>query len=112
MATHEDAHLLVQLLRWATEMGIEDAYMEIFSDDFDPEKASINSMAVGKVMTYGEAVGTLVKHELLDADLVNDFWASRTVWNLVEHAAERAREQFDSPRMYENFEALAKASPV
>jgi hypothetical protein len=110
LATHEDAHLLVQLLRWATEMGIEDAYMEIFSEDFDPEKASVNTMAVGKIMTYGEAVGTFVKHGLLDADLVNDYWASRMVWDRVGQAAHRAREEFNSPRMYENFEALVEGS--
>ncbi len=108
MATQKDAELLIQLLRWSTEMGVDQAYAEIFSDDFRKEEASIADPAVGKVLTYGEAVGTFVKNGLLDRALVNDFWLSSAVWDRVGPAALRIRDQMSEPRMFENFEALAK----
>jgi hypothetical protein len=111
MATQKDAELLVLLLRWATEMDAEAAYAEIFSDDFQKEDASIANPAVGKILTYGEAVGTLVKHGLLDRDLVNDFWSSGSVWDRLGPAAVKGREQMGEPRLFENFEALAKGAP-
>jgi hypothetical protein len=112
MATQKDAELLVQLLRWATEMGAEAAFAEIFSDGFRKEDASISNPAVGKILTYGEAVGTFVKHGLLDKDLVNDFWSSSSVWDRLGPAAVRGREEMGEPRLFENFEALAKSTPA
>jgi hypothetical protein len=109
VATQKDAEILVQLLRWATEMGNEQAFAEIFSDQFDKERASIGDPSVGKVLTYGEAVGTFVKHGLLDGDLVNDFWLSSAVWDRLGPAVVRLRDQMGEPRMFENFEALAKS---
>ncbi|MGA8427239.1 MAG: hypothetical protein WB801_06595 [Candidatus Dormiibacterota bacterium] len=111
MATQRDAELLVQLLRWGTEMGTEEAYREIFSDEFDKEEASVMNTSVGRLLVYGETVGTLVKRGLLDRDLLNDLWASYVIWERVGPAALRAREDAGDPRIYENFEALAKASP-
>jgi hypothetical protein len=111
VATQKDAELLVQLLRWGTEMGAEEAGREVFSDDFEKEDASMMNPSVGKLLAYGEAIGTLVKHGLLDRDLLNDLWASHTIWDRVGPAALRAREASGEPRLYENFEALAKASP-
>ena len=35
VATYDDAGLLVQLMRWGTEMKLEDAYSDIFSEGFD-----------------------------------------------------------------------------
>jgi len=112
MATQTDAELLVQLLRWATEMGAEPAYAEIFSEGFQKEDASISNPAVGKILTYGEVVGTFVKHGLLDRDLVNDFWLSSAVWDRLAPAVVRCRKEMGEPRMFENFEALAKSAPV
>jgi hypothetical protein len=55
-----------------------------------------------------ETIGTLVKNDLLDRDLVLDWLWVAGAWERVGPAARRAREQF-SPALYENFEALAKA---
>jgi hypothetical protein len=111
MATQKDAELLVLLLRWSTELGTEQGFAKIFSDDFRKEDASLEDMDIGKILTYGEAVGTLVKHGLLDRDLINDFWLSSAVWDRLGPAVLLVREQMSEPRMFENFEALARSGP-
>ena len=58
---------------------------------------------------YGETVGTLVKHETLDRDLVLDWLWVGGMWDRVGPAAQRARERLGADALYENFEALAKA---
>jgi hypothetical protein len=92
-------------------MGAEEAFGQVFSDDFDKQDASAMNPSVGKLLAYFEAIGTLVKHSLLDRDLVTDLWSSRMIWDRLGPAALRAREAAGEPRLFENFEALAKASP-
>ena len=55
----------------------------------------------------GETLGTLVKHDVLDAELVLDLWAVRALWERVGPAAMKSREATGEPRRWENFEALA-----
>jgi hypothetical protein len=107
MATHEDAVLLVQLLRWGTELGIENAAKAVLSESFNPKTASVNDESVAKLLEFGEGVGTLCKHSLLDRALVHDTWGITAVWTRLEPAARRERERLNEPRLYENFEALA-----
>jgi hypothetical protein len=109
MATSEDAGLLVQLAQWGATMGVEDALGTVFGDDFDPESADANDDAVRRVLYFGETVGTLVKNNLLDRDLVLDWLWAEGAWARVGPAAIRSREKFAVAPLYENFEALAKA---
>ena len=112
MATHEDAMVLVQLMRWGTELGIENASRAVLSDSFDPRTAASTDESVAKLLEFGEGVGTLCKHGLLDAVLAHDLWAFAFMWGRLEPAARRARERFKEPRLFENFEALARTSPA
>lgn len=112
MATQKDAEILIQLLRWSNEMGADKSYAVIFSEEFDKERASAGDPDVMRILTYGEAVGTLVKHGLLDRALVLDFWAVGLIWDLVGRAGVKSREETGEPRMFENFEALAKPQTV
>jgi len=113
MATREDAYLLVQLLRWGSESGVDQAMRTIFSPEFDPETEPMESPTVARVLAFGEAVGTLVKHDLLDAELVWDFLWVEGIWTKVSRHALAAREAEHEPRLYENFEALvAKTARV
>jgi hypothetical protein len=106
-ATYDDAALIVQLVRWGTEMQLPDALTEIFSDKYDPETSSANDSSVRSVLGFGETVGTLVKQGVLDRGLVLDLWWVEGLWNRVGPAARRQRQKFGEPRLYENFEALA-----
>jgi hypothetical protein len=106
VATYEDANLLVQLLRWDTEMGLDDALSDIFSDTFDPAVLNGDDSNVRKILAFGEAVGALVKHHVLDLDLVRDTYWFDGMWSKVAPHALAAREQEGEPSLYENFEAL------
>jgi hypothetical protein len=105
MATREDAHLVVQLMRWGTEMGLEDALRLLFSEDFDTTSAEAEP-AVAKTLFFGETVATLVKHDLLDGDLVRDLLWVEGIWERVAEHARAVRAKEDEPRLYENLEAL------
>jgi hypothetical protein len=107
--THDDALLMVQIAQWGTSLGIQDALAKLFADDFDPEKAdATNDPAVRNVLLYGESIGTLTKHDLLSRVLVDDWIWVEGLWSRVGPAALRLREKLGEPRLYENFEALAK----
>jgi hypothetical protein len=106
VATYEDANLLIQIMRWGTEMGVDDAMAAIFEESFDPETAPMDNPSVRIVLTYGETVGALVKHDVLNRELLLDiFWADG-VWPRVSRHALAAREQAGDARLYEHFEAL------
>ena len=105
--TQADAQLMVQVAQWGTALGIENAIPRLFEDDFDADSAEASDDAVRIVLMFGESIGTLVKHDLMSAELVHDWLWVEGMWARVGPAALRARERFGEPRLYENFEALA-----
>ena len=108
-ATKEDANLLVQLAQWGAMIDVGPALGAIFGEEFDPETAEMGDPPVRTILAYGETIGTLVKHDVLDRALVLDWLWVSGLWERVGPAAVRAREQLGSDALYENFEALAQA---
>ena len=106
-AKYEDAALVMQIVRWGAEIGLDEATHEIFAEGFDPEAATADQKAVRTILTFGETVATLVKHKTLDKELVEDLWWVDGAWARVGPTAKKARERLGEPRLYENFEALA-----
>jgi hypothetical protein len=106
VATYEDAGLLVQLLRLDVAMGVDVAMAEVFKESFDPEKASMEDPNVRKILFFGEAVGAMVKHNVLDRDLIRDVYWFDGLWSRVAHHALAARAEENEPSLYENFELL------
>ena len=105
-ATYDDAQLVVQILRWASDMGLEDAAHALFASSFDADAATTDNPAVRKMLGFGETIATLVKHHVLDAGLVRDLWWVEGMWARVGPAARRERERMSEPRLYENFDAF------
>ncbi len=106
--TAEDARLMVQLARWGTELGVEEMLPSLFDESFDPDTAdALADRPVRTLLMFGESVGTLVKHGLLNDELVHDWLWIEGIWSRVGPAAVRQRERLAEPRLYENFEALA-----
>jgi hypothetical protein len=99
--------VVVQLSRWSTEMGLDDAMREIFADGFDAGDGSSENEAVRKVLNFGETVGSLVKHNVLDWDLLSDLFWINGMWRQVKAHAQYARQRTGEPRLYEHFESLA-----
>lgn len=110
VATYEDANLLVQLMRWGTEMGLDGALAAIFDEGFDPETAPMNDESVRIVLTFGETVGALVKNDVLNRELLRDVLWIDGIWPKVSRHALAAREMTKEPTLYEHFEALVSAS--
>jgi hypothetical protein len=106
-ATYEDAALIMQIVRWGTELGLEEAGHALFVEGFEPEEATVEDAAVGKILAFGETISTLVKHEILDKDLLLDLWSVAGTWARVGPAAIRERKRIGEPRLYENYEWLA-----
>lgn len=109
MATQADATLLVQLLRWGNEMGLEPAMRAIFAPDFDAETVPMDNPDVVKVLNFAETVATFVKQGVLDRELVTDLIWIEGIWSRVASHALAAREGSNEPRLYENVEALVQS---
>jgi hypothetical protein len=109
--THEDAIVMIELSKWGTMLGLDEAMSSIWADDFDPETAEARDASIRKILAFEETLATLVKNGLLDRDLVYDWIWVRGIWDRVGPAALRAREEAGIPQLYENFEALADGQP-
>ena len=110
VATYEDANLIVQLMRWGTELKLEEALGVIFAESFDREDGSVDIPEVRRVLLFGETIGALVKHNVLDRELLRDLLWVDGIWRQVGAHALFARERVGEPALYENLEALAKQS--
>jgi hypothetical protein len=99
--------LIVELAKWGTMLGLGEAQTALYSDEFDPETADALDMHVQTVLTFHETVGTLVRNNLLDRDLVYDWLWVAGSWERVGPAAIRMRERVGVPQLFEHFEALA-----
>jgi hypothetical protein len=109
--TRDDGMLMIQIMRWGTEMGLDDALSSIFSEEFDP-KGGMDNPSVRTALAFGETVGALVKHGHLDRDLARDIIWFDGIWARVGHHALAARAQEDEPSLYEHFEAMVTRADV
>jgi hypothetical protein len=114
--TYEDANVMLRLVQsWPTEAsnwihGANDELMrdyEAFSAKYPP--GSEEAGYVHTVLNWYETIGTLYKHGLINEDLLFDWLAVRGAWDELESHALHWREETGEPRLYENFEAMAKA---
>jgi hypothetical protein len=67
---------------------------------------------VAKVLYFCETAATLVKHGLLDRELLLDLLWFEGIWTKVGPHARYARERDNEPRLYENLEALVAPAAV
>ena len=112
--THEDANLMLQLVRsWPVE-----ATDWIWSGEFIPDYKEFAEKRteggeeyayVRAVLNWYETIGTLHKHGLLSEDLLFDWLAIDLTWDRMRSHALGSREEIGNPHMYENFEAMANA---
>src|SRR6476660_9316970 len=87
----EDANLIVELAKWGSMIGLPEASRTIFSDDFDSESAEALDPHIQTILVFHETVGTLVKNDLLDRDLVLDWLWAAGMWDRVAPAAQIGR---------------------
>ncbi len=104
--TREDAQLLLQIAQWGTALGVPDAMGQIMAEDFDPYEAEATEGNIGKLLTFCETIGTLVKRDLLSKELVEDWIWIDGIWGRVGPAAIKQRDKMEEERLYANFEAM------
>ena len=116
--TYQDATLMLQLAQLGAAQGLWEAWVWLRSDEFVPDYAEFvekyprGSEEYGKVRTIGvwfETLGTLYKHGLFNEELLFDWLGVALVWDRMKGFVLGVREEMGEPRIYENFEAMAKA---
>ena len=114
--TYQDATLIIQMAQLGSEMDTAKPW--VWSDKFIPDfpefikkypQGSEEYGNVMKIIGWMELLGTFYKHKLINEELLFDWLAVDLVWNRLKGFALGVREQAEDLRLYENFEALAKA---
>ena len=115
--TKDDANLMIQLMRWGAAENLQNARNWIWSDEFISDydefiaKYPVGSEEYGyasKVCGWFESVGTLYKQDLLNSELLFDWLTIKLPWSRLSGFAIGVRNATGEPRLYENFEAMAK----
>lgn len=114
--TYQDATLIIQMAQLGS--GMDTARAWIWSDKFIPDfpefikkypRGSEEYSNVMKICGWMELLGAFYKHKLINEELLFDWLAVDLVWERLKGFAIGVRDKAEDPRLYENFEALAKA---
>lgn len=118
--TYQDATLMLRLAQWGAASDLQKAAAFLWSDRYEtdykeflgkyPTGSEEWSLAI-QICGWYETLGTLYKHDLFNGELLFDWLAVSAVWERIKGFALGFREEADNARLYENFEALAKAQP-
>ena len=116
--TYQDADILVKMAQWNAALGLPDTANWIWSDEFITDYAAFvekypqGSEEFRKVMDFlnwHETLGTLYKNGLFNEELLFDWLLVGPHWRRLEGIALGQRKARGNSRIYENFEAMAKA---
>jgi len=117
--TYNDANVMLQLARWGSEAGLQDAYSFLWSDEFEEDfEAFEKKYPWGTqerkyamvICGWYESLAALWVNGLLNEKLISDWVAVAMVWDRIKNYALGIRERTGEPKIYEHFEALAKVS--
>jgi hypothetical protein len=103
----EEARLMIELSRWGTDMGLEEALAALFTPTTEQKSTDDGDPNVRKVLWFFEFVGALVKRKAISLAFVRDVWWIDGMWPLVEAHVLEARKESGEPSLYEHFEAMA-----
>ena len=104
--TQEEARLMIELSRWGTDMGLEEALAALFVPGTDTKVGADDDPNVRKVLWFFEFVGALVKRDAISLAFVRDVWWVDGIWPLVKGHVQQAREGSGEATLYEHFEAM------
>jgi hypothetical protein len=116
--TYQDASLMLQLAQWGAVSGLQKASAFLWSDKFESDyKEFVKKYPTGtdeysyasQICGWYETLGTLFKHDLFNRELLFDWLLVSGVWDRIKGFALGVREEAKAPRLFENFEAMAKA---
>jgi len=116
--TYQDASIMLQLAMWGATAGTPKASSFMWSDKYETDyKAFVKKYPAGSdeygfaslICGWYETLGTLFKHDLFNRELLFDWLLVSAVWDRLKGFVLGVREEAKEPRLYENFEAMAKA---
>ena len=115
--TYEDANIMLQVMRWGAERGIEKAFSFMWSDKYEGEFATFQEKYpagskqdryLSQICGQYEIIAAFWVNGLLNEKLISDMWPVTIIWERVKGYALGIRELTGEPMIYEHFEALAK----
>jgi hypothetical protein len=116
--TFQDATLMLQLAHLSAASGLQKANAFLWSDKYERDyKEFVKKFPAGtdefsyasQICGWFETLGTLFKYDLFNRDLLFDWLLVSGVWDRIKGFALGVREEAKEPKLYENFEAMAKA---
>ena len=119
--THEDAIVLLKLFELSGTPDMVKAGRFVYSGDFINDYDAFRKKypppsdeedLVFAFAAFFELAGTLWKNKLINEALLFDWIWVPYRWNRVDKFLLGFREMVGNKAMFENFEALAKASPT
>lgn len=118
--TWEDADLLLRLDELAAREETRRAFDWFRTVHLGAEVSDVHPILRGapefvyvhRFIELFETMGTLVKFEVLNEEMVHDRWMVRSIWEFLRPTIERERRTIGSPSLAENFEWLAERNKV
>jgi hypothetical protein len=116
--TQEDAKIVLELAKMGMQPELVDAFTWLlaqpppadndrFKEKYPP--GSPEHRWADQICSFFETVGVLWKHGLINEELLFDWIWVGGPWERIKGYALGLRKEFDNPRLYELFEALAAA---
>jgi hypothetical protein len=114
--SRDDATALIQLANLHAQLQVSAGLDVLWRADFPTDPYTIDAWfapgtdgrrGLEAVLVWFQAVGTLVKHRLLDADLCRDWARADLVWARIGPMAIAERARTGDETMWANFELLA-----
>ena len=117
--TFQDATLMLQLTQWGATSGLQarerfpverQVHWRLQGVRAEVPTGSKEWSYASQICGWYETLGTLHRHELINAQLVFDWLWVAGVWERIKGFALGVHEEAHNPRLYEYFEAMAKAN--
>ena len=118
--TTTDAQLILQLMQFSASSGANEGWQLLQGFETPPTLSQLRRRYPRESREYGqisaflgscEVIGTFVKNGLLHRGLTHDTWWIAGAWRASEKVCKGMRKEAGEPRLYENFEALARTAP-
>lgn len=118
-ARHQDAIVLLELMKLSTQRGMPEPLTWLSGIEFQADYASFRrkcppgspeyERAMSIVQHY-DALGVLWKHRLVDEELAFDIAPVDAIWERIEGFIRGVRDELRAPTFGAHFEMMARAS--
>ena len=117
-ATHDDAMVLLELMRLAADKGMPEPLTWLSGIEFEADYAdfrrkcppgSTEHEQAMSIVQYYDALGVLWKHRLVDEELAFDMAPIDAVWERIQDFVRGVRTELKATTFGAHFEMMARA---